>query len=86
MKRAGYDHTVKIFHVEQAPVIIEGLNAGRHLPGLVSPPRVDVGDSDQLRIRNRQNLLEQILTAAADSNHPNAHTIVRAQHSGCRHC
>ena len=58
VQRAGDDHAIYIFHVEQAPVIIEGLNAGRHLPGLVSPPRVDVGDSDHLRVRNRQNLLE----------------------------
>ena len=79
-----HDHPVDIFHGEQPPVIVEGLNAGSHLFRLIAAAAVDVGDGNQLRIGKLQHLLEQILSASADPNHAEAHTIIGSQHAGGR--
>jgi hypothetical protein len=56
-----HDHPVDIFHGEQSPVSVEGLNAGNHLFRLVAAATLNVGDGNQLRVGKLQNLLEKIL-------------------------
>ena len=81
VQRARYDDRVDVFHVEQPPVIVKGLNAGRHLLGFVPASRVNVGDGDELSARNSEHLFEQFLSASTHTNHPHAHAIIGADHS-----
>ena len=60
MKWACYDDAVEIFHVQQSLMISKGLNTGNQVLGLIASSRVDIGNRDQLRIWNVQQLFEQV--------------------------
>jgi len=59
VQRARHDDRVDVFHVEEAPVIVKRLNAGRHPFGFVATSRVNVGDGDELGVRSSHHLFEQ---------------------------
>src|SRR6266851_1899940 len=81
---ASHDDSVEVFHVEQAPMIIKCLNAGRHLLSFVVPPGVDVGDGHQLGVAHRHDFVKQILPAVSHAYHPDADTIICAEYPRSR--
>src|SRR5438309_7061050 len=81
VQRAGYDNSVNILLIEQAPVVIKRLNGGRHVFGFVPASRVNVGDGDELGVRNSQHLFEQFLSASTHTDHPHTHAVICAEHS-----
>ncbi len=81
MERSRDNHAINIFHIQQPPMIIQSLNSGSQLPGLVMTPRVDVGDGHQLGIRQFQNLLQQLLPTPTNTNHADTNAVVRSQHA-----
>ncbi len=80
VQRAGHDDAVDIFHVEQAAVIVESLNAGHSALRLVAAAAVDVGHRHQFDAMQRENLPQQIVAAIAHADHAHANAVVRAQH------
>src|SRR5260370_35717046 len=86
MQWAGYDHSVDVLHVEQAAVIVEGLNAGHFALRLVAAAAVDVRHCHDLHAVDRTNLPQQITPAIAPANHAEADAVVRSQHGGRWRC
>src|SRR6266567_5386071 len=89
MQWAGYDHSVNVLHVEQAAVIVEGLNAGQFVLRLVAAATVDVGHGHDFHVVDRTNLPQQVISAIAHTNHADPDAVVRSQHGGgwiCQHC
>src|SRR4051794_40494150 len=82
VQRTGYNDAVNVFHVEQAAMIIECLNA-RHLAlGLVAATAVDVGHGHQLHIRHVTNLSQQVVAPVSYSDHAHPYPVIGPQHCG----
>src|SRR5437763_13852956 len=81
MERTGHNHAINVVQLQQASMIIQGLNAWRHLLRLVAAACVHIGDGYELGTGHFKNLLQQLLTTASDANHSYAHPVIRAKHS-----
>src|SRR5713101_9369799 len=81
VERAGNDDAVQVFHLEQAAVVVEGLDARRHLPGLIPSAAVHVSNGHQLGVWEREQLFQQILPAGADANHADPDAIICAKYA-----
>lgn len=82
VERTGHDDGVDILHVEQAAVIVEGLDARHFALRLITAAAVDVGHGHQFSAVNGANLVQQIVAAVAHSDHPHTNAVVRTQN--CR--
>ena len=89
VQRTGNDDPVDIFHIEQAAVIVESLDAGHPALGLVPAPAVNVGHGHQFDVRHVENLPQKVVAAITDADHADAYAVIRPQHSGSwisQHC
>src|SRR5579883_1625825 len=82
VQRTSDDDSIDVFAIEQASIIIERIDAGCQLFRFVSAAGVDVSNGDKLRVWYLLHLFEKFLTASADADHPDTHTIVSAKNVG----
>ena len=78
MQRAGHNDRIYVLHVEQAAVIVEGLDAGHFALRLIAAAAVDIGHSHHFSVMNGANLVQQIVAAVAHTDHAHADAVIRA--------
>ena len=79
VQRARDDHAIDIFHVEQATVVVQRLNTGNFALRLIAAAAIDICHGDQIDIRHFDDLIEKVVPAVANTDHPDPNAIIRAQ-------
>src|SRR5260221_6058142 len=79
VQRRGNDDAIEVFHIEQAAMVVQRLNARSQLLRLIVAARINIRDGDQLSVGNGEHLLEQVLAPAADADHSNPDAVIRSQ-------
>ena len=81
----GDDHRVDVRPVQQLAEIAEaGGSPPRHGQAFLEPRRVDLADRRHLAVGLGQEIEQVALADEADADHPDAHPVVRAEHSARR--
>ncbi len=80
MQRTGHDDGINVVHVEQAAVIVKGLNARNLAFRLVAAAAVNIGHGHEFHAVNPANLPQQIVAAIPHADHADADAVVRPQH------
>ncbi len=77
--RGGDEDRIDRFVVQEAAVIVVGLDGRGNRPGLVQAPRVNIGHGNRLSVRAMKGDLEDFLSTAAGANQAKADSVIGAR-------
>ena len=81
VQRTGNDYSVDVLLIQQAAMVVVGLDLGDDGFRFSEATRVDVGHRHHIHVRHGDNLFEQLRATAAHANHANAYTVVGPEHA-----